>query len=310
MHILTQSRNLANRDSPMLRSAPKLRRLVDLTLRLVACNMGLVAELIRIDDPSDERMVDYTSLRDVQLRKHLEVACGLFLAEGEKVVRRAVAAGYPVRSFLMAERWLPGLDKELTAAGGVPCFVVSEEVAEVVTGFHVHRGALASLHRVPLPPVSEVLAGARSIVVVEDIVDHTNLGAIFRCAAALDVDGILLSPRCADPLYRRSIKVAMGAVFSLPWTRMEGWYDVMPQLSQAGFTTVALTPSGETDLAAAAPDLVGKVCIVVGAEGHGLSRRWLSSADVRVRIPMAGGVDSLNVAAAAAIACYVIQTRG
>ncbi len=267
--------------------------------------------LIRIDDAGDDRLADYVSLRDVQLRRHLETERGLFLAEGEKVVRRAMAAGYPVRSFLMTERWLPGLEEELTAAGDVPCFVVTEAVAEAVTGFHVHRGALASVERPPLATVDDVLAGARSIVVLEDLVDHTNVGAIFRCAAALGVDGVLLSPRCADPLYRRSIKVAMGAVFSLPWTRIEDWYDALPRLSAAGFTTVALTPTADgVDIATAAGALGDRVCLVVGSEGPGLSPRWLAGADVRIRIPMTGGVDSLNVAAAAAIACYVISTRG
>ncbi|MGH3507614.1 MAG: TrmH family RNA methyltransferase, partial [Nocardioidaceae bacterium] len=143
-----------------------------------------MAQLIRIDDPADPRLADYQSLRDVQLRKHLEAKHGLFIAEGEKVVRRAVAAGFPVRSLLMAERWLDGLAAEL-ADTEAPCYVVTEDLAEQVTGFHVHRGALASLARLPLPPVEEVLAGARRIVLLEDIVDHTNVGAIFRSAAAL-----------------------------------------------------------------------------------------------------------------------------
>ena len=187
-----------------------------------------MARIITVDEPTDPRLGDYVRLRDVQLRRHLESAEGLFLAEGEKVVRRAVAAGFTVRSFLMTRRWLDGLGDELSSAGDVPCYVVSAEVAEAVTGFHVHRGALASLERRPLPTVDDVIAGANRIVVLEDIVDHTNVGTIFRCAAALGVDALLLSPRCADPLYRRSIKVAMGAVFSLPWTRMGEWYDALP----------------------------------------------------------------------------------
>ncbi len=135
-----------------------------------------------------------------------------------------------------------GLADVLDAAAGVPCFVVSEALAEEVTGFHVHRGALASMHRPPLRRVEEVVGSASRLVVLEDVVDHTNVGAIIRCAAALGIDGVLLSPRCADPLYRRAVKVSMGAVFSLPWTRLPDWYDALPQLSRAGFTTLALTP--------------------------------------------------------------------
>jgi tRNA G18 (ribose-2'-O)-methylase SpoU len=267
-----------------------------------------MADLIRVEDAADPRLADYVSLRDVQLRKHLEAEHGLFIAEGEKVVRRAIAAGYPVRSLLMAERWLPGLRAELDATVA-PCYVVSERLAEEVTGFHVHRGALASLARLPLPPVAEVLAGASRVVVLEDIVDHTNVGAVFRSAAALGIDAVLLSPRCADPLYRRSVKVAMGAVFALPWTRLGEWYDALPRLRRAGFTTMALTPA---DDAVPLPDAVatygaGRVCIVLGSEGPGLTTRWLTAADVRVSIPMAAGVDSLNVAAASAVAFYALQ---
>ncbi|MBA2717594.1 MAG: RNA methyltransferase [Propionibacteriales bacterium] len=268
-----------------------------------------MARLIAIDDPGDERLADYVSLRDVELRTSLEADQGFFVAEGEKVVRRAVAAGFSVRSFLMAERWLPGLRDELASAGDAPCYVVDEAVAEQVTGFHVHRGALATLHRRPLPAVDEVIAGAQRIVVLEDIVDSTNVGAIFRSAAALGVDAVLLSPRCADPLYRRSVKVAMGAVFSVPWTRLQEWYDALPALSAAGFTTVALTPAPD---AVPLDEMVGRVdrrrlCIVVGTEGAGLSARWLTSADERAVIPMGNGVDSLNVAAAAAVAFYATR---
>lgn len=268
--------------------------------------MGGVARIIEVGDPADPRLSDYVSLRDVQLRKHLEAAEGLFVAEGEKVVRRAVASGYLVRSFLMTARWLAGLESELAAAGDAPCYLVTDELAEAVTGFHVHRGALASLHRRPLPMVDDVIRDATRIVVLEDIVDHTNVGAIFRCAAALGIDAVLVSPRCADPLYRRSIKVAMGAVFSVPWTRVGDWYDAVPRLSEAGFTTVALTPDDSATRLADLPQSAGtdKLCFILGSEGPGLSPRWRSSADLRVRIAMANDVDSLNVAAAAAIAFY------
>ncbi|UAL31569.1 RNA methyltransferase [Nocardioides rotundus] len=267
-----------------------------------------MAELVRVDDPADPRLGDYRDLRDVELRKHLEAEHGLFLAEGEKVVRRAVEAGHRPRSFLMAERWLAGLADVLDASDA-PCFVVSEALAEQVTGFHVHRGALASLERTPLPSVDEVLAGARSVLVLEDVVDHTNVGAILRCAAALGFDAVLLSPRCADPLYRRAVKVAMGAVFSVPWTRLPEWYDALPDLSQRGFTTVALTLAADAVPVEEAVAGLDRVALVLGSEGHGLSARWQAAADRRAIIPMHGGVDSLNVAAAAAVACYVTARR-
>jgi tRNA G18 (ribose-2'-O)-methylase SpoU len=267
-----------------------------------------MAELIEVADAGDPRLADYRDLRDVSLRKHLEAEHGLFLAEGEKVVRRAVEAGFGARSFLMARRWLAGLSDVLDSSDA-PCYVVSEDLAEQVTGFHVHRGALASLRRRPLAGLDEVLAGARTVVVLEDIVDHTNVGAVFRSAAALGVDAVLLSPRCADPLYRRSVKVAMGAVFSVVYARLDDWYDALPELSRRGFTTVALTLAADARPIAACVAGVDRLALVLGTEGHGLSPRWETTAYRRAVIPMQQGVDSLNVAAAAAVACYVARDR-
>lgn len=270
--------------------------------------MGRVADLIPVTDPGDPRLADYRDLRDVELRKHLEAERGLFLAEGEKVVRRAAEAGYRARSFLMAPRWLDGL-ADVLAASSAPCYVVTEDLAEQITGFHVHRGALASLERRPLTPLADVLDGARTVLVLEDIVDHTNVGAILRSGAALGVDAALLAPRCADPLYRRAVKVAMGAVFSLPWTRLPDWYDALPDLSARGFTTVALTLADDAVPLEQAVAGEEKVALVLGSEGHGLSERWETTADHRAVIPMRAGIDSLNVAAAAAVACYVTASR-
>jgi tRNA G18 (ribose-2'-O)-methylase SpoU len=267
-----------------------------------------MAELVEITSADDPRLADYRDLRDVELRKALEAEHGLFLAEGEKVVRRALEAGYDARSFLMAPRWLDGLADVLDRSPA-PCYVISEALAEEVTGFHVHRGALASLRRRPLPSVDEVLAGARSVLVLEDLVDHTNVGAILRSGAALGFDAVLLAPRCADPLYRRSIKVAMGAVFSLPWTRLPDWYDALPDLSARGYTTVALTLAPDAVPIEEAVAGLDKVALVLGSEGHGLTSRWEQTADRRAIIPMAAGIDSLNVAAATAVACYVTARR-
>jgi tRNA G18 (ribose-2'-O)-methylase SpoU len=208
----------------------------------------------------------------------------------------------------MAPRWLDGL-ADVLERSDAPVFVVSEALAEEVTGFHVHRGALASLRRQPLAGLDEVLAGARSVLVLEDIVDHTNVGAIFRSGAALGFDAVLLAPRCADPLYRRSIKVGMGAVFTMPWTRLPDWHDALPQLAAAGFTTVALTLAPDAVPIEDAVRGVDRLALVLGSEGHGLSPRWETSADRRAIIPMAAGIDSLNVGAASAVACYVASTR-
>ncbi len=267
-----------------------------------------MAELTEVTDAEDPRLADYRDLRDVQLRTHLEAEHGLFLAEGEKVVRRAVEAGFAARSFLMAERWLDGL-ADVLAGSDAPCYVVTEALAEQVTGFHVHRGALASLARRPLPGVDDVLTGARNVLVLEDVVDHTNVGAVFRCGAAFGFDAVLLAPRCADPLYRRSVKVGMGAVFTTPWTRLPDWYTALPELSARGFTTVALTLAEDAEPIERAVHGLDRVALVLGSEGHGLSPRWEGSADRRAVIPMRAGIDSLNVAAAAAVACYLVAGR-
>jgi tRNA G18 (ribose-2'-O)-methylase SpoU len=264
-----------------------------------------------VTDVTDPRLADYARLTDMELRTHLESAQGLFIAEGTKVISRAVAAGYPVRSILLAERRLA--DLEALPATGAPVYVVSDETAERLTGYRVHRGALASLHRKPLPATGTLAATVQKVIVLEDLVDHANVGAIFRCAAALGVDAIFLSPRCADPLYRRSVKVSMGAVFAIPYARMTGWYDGLAGLRKAGFRLLALTPDPTAvPLTAAAGERTApRIALMLGTEGDGLSSRWLHEADQAVRIPMhagalAAGVDSLNVVAAAAIACHVL----
>jgi tRNA G18 (ribose-2'-O)-methylase SpoU len=279
-----------------------------------------VLRTIEVDRADDPRLADYTSLTDASLRTHLEAEHGLFIAEGNKVITRAVTAGYPVRSIFLGKSRLadlPALAEAAETAGAAsetrsaPVYVVPDEVAESLTGFRVHRGALASMARKPLPEAGEVIASARRIVVLEDLVDHGNVGAIFRCAAALGVDAVLLSPRCADPLYRRSVKVSMGAVFAIPYARMTDWFDGLAELKSGGFRVLALTPDDRARPLASTLRPAGKVALLLGTEGDGLSDRWLHEADEAVRIPMdqaarAAGVDSLNVVAAAAIACHVL----
>ncbi|SFP23985.1 tRNA G18 (ribose-2'-O)-methylase SpoU [Actinomadura madurae] len=271
-----------------------------------------MARLIPVPDPADPRLADYVRLRDVNLRKSLEAEHGLFVAEGEKVIRRAVAAGHPVRSLLMARRWAEPLADVLDGLDA-PAYIVDDATMESLTGFQVHRGALASLERLPLPPLEAVLAGARRILVLEDLVDHANVGSIYRCAAALGIDAIVLSPRCADPLYRRSVKVSMGAVFAIPYMRLANWRDGLGKVRAAGFTLLALTP----DQAATPIDEAStgdRVALMLGSEGDGLSSHWLDEADEPVCIPMSpdamsAGVDSLNVTAAAAIACHSLMHK-
>ena len=275
----------------------------------------------QITSADDDRVADYTRLTDVALRAKHEPAKGLYIAESSTVIRRALAAGHRPRSFLMAERWLPDLADLLADAGAgpdgdVPVYVGDAEVLEAITGFHLHRGALAAMHRPALLPVHELLArarggaGARRVAVLEDIVDHTNVGAIFRGAAGLGVDAVLISPRCADPLYRRSVRVSMGTVFQVPWTRLDTWPGGLDDLRDGGFTVaaLALTPDAVTldDLVA---DLPERLALVLGTEGDGLSRGAVTAADLAVRIPMAGGVDSLNVAAASAVAFWATRLR-
>lgn len=238
----------------------------------------------------------------MELRTRWEPPHGLFIAEGELVLRRALRAGYAPRSFLVdAKR----VDQLADLAARAPVYAATQDVLEKATGFHVHRGVLASFHRRPLPTVAEVLAPARRVAVLEDVNNHTNLGAIFRGAAALGVDGVLLSPSCADPLYRRSVRVSMGEVFAIPYARLEPWPDALAEVRAAGFTVLALTPAAdgvplqELDAAARA-----RPAVLLGAEGAGLSRAALAASDLRVVIPMQRGVDSLNVAAAAAVAFW------
>jgi tRNA G18 (ribose-2'-O)-methylase SpoU len=278
-----------------------------------------MTSMVSVSDAADPRLADYVRLTDVHLRRSLEVPSGLFIAEGEKVIRRALGAGYRLRSMLVTTERAAGA-AELARSVAGPVYVVPPEVARGLTGYRVHRGALASMHRRPLPSTADVVATARRIVVLEDIVDHTNVGAIFRCVAALGFDGVILAPRCGDPLYRRAVRVSMGAVFSVPYARMDDWREGLAGLRAAGFRLLALTPAADavpiaavsvtTGPATTGPAATrpgdGRLALLLGSEGDGLSARWREQADTSVRIPMNRGIDSLNVAAAAAIACYLL----
>ncbi|WBQ02168.1 TrmH family RNA methyltransferase [Kribbella sp. CA-293567] len=266
-----------------------------------------MSPLVTIEDAADERLGDYVQLREVNLRRMLEEEHGLFIAEGDKVIRRAADAGYEPRSFLLAPRWLDSLADVLEKWPEAPVYVVTEELAEQVTGFHVHRGALASYRRQPAVELAGLLTGRR-IAIFDDIVDHTNVGAGFRAAAAMGVNAVLITPTCADPLYRRSIKVSMGTVFQIPWTRLSSWPGALEVLKAHGFVTAALALTDDSitlDELTARHD--EKLALLFGTEGHGLKPHVLEQADLTVKIPMSGGVDSLNVASSAAVAFYATR---
>jgi tRNA G18 (ribose-2'-O)-methylase SpoU len=262
-----------------------------------------------VDAPHDPRVADYVGLTDAARRMKHEAGAGFFIAEGEKVIARTAAAGYPPRSLLLSPSRLADLSPAV-AALDCPVYVASYDVLQAVTGFHVHRGALASFGRLPLPPVEEVLAGARRVVVMEAATNHTNLGAVFRSAAALGMDAVLLTPTSCDPLYRRSVRVSMGQVFSVPYAFLPRWPEGIDDIRAAGFRVLALTPEASaTDLAALTFSDDDRLALVFGAEGPGLTQEVLAASDERVRIPMSAGVDSLNVGAAAAVACWVLGRR-
>jgi len=259
-----------------------------------------------LDDP---RVTDYANLTDVALRRRVESEHGLFIAEGDKVIRRAIAAGFTPRSLLMSARWYDSLSDAL-ASFDVPVYLAADEVLAGITGYVVHRGALAAMNRRPTPELADLLPAARRLLVLEGIVEHTNVGAAFRSAAALGVDAVLVDPRCADPLYRRSVKVSMGAVFSVPWARATAWPAALHQVRDEGFELWALTPGADAlDLDEATATLPARLALLLGTEGSGLTDEALRVSDRRVRIAMAHGIDSLNVAAATAVATYATRSR-
>lgn len=259
--------------------------------------------VIALDSADDPRLADYRDLTDVSLRRVSEPAGGLYIAESSKVLERALRAGHRPRSVLVQDKFLP--DALALVGEDAEVYVVPAVIAEQVTGYTVHRGLLASMHRPVLASVDDIVRGARLVVVLEDIVDHTNIGAVFRSVAALGADAVLVTPRCADPLYRRSVRVSMGTVFQVPWTRLPEWSEAKPLLQDAGFHLAAMALSDHAvsldDFSASGHE---RVALMMGSEGDGLSRGALAAADSVVTIPMAGGVDSLNVAAASAVALW------
>lgn len=265
-----------------------------------------------VDEPADPRIEEFLGLRDHELRRRREAPggdlAGIFIAEGDVVVARAVRAGYRLRAVLVdatRSRPLPpeiGPETTVLAAG--------PDVVMRITGLGVHRGMMASFDRRPLPSPAQVLADASRVLVLEHVNNPTNLGVIARSAVALGADGLLLDPSCCDPLYRRASRVAMGEVFALPWTRLGPFPDGLDPVADAGFSLVALTPDPAADpIDELAFEPGERVALVLGAEGAGLTEATVARIGRRVRIPLRGGVDSLNVGVAAAIACYELGRR-
>ena len=265
--------------------------------------------IIDITDFSAPELDVYARLTEAQLKNRLNPESGLFIAESPKVIGYALDAGWEPVSLLMERRHIAGKAAALVARmGDIPVYTADDALLEGLVGYPLTRGVLCAMRRRPMPEMEEICAGARRIAVLEDIVDAANVGAIFRSAAALGMDAVLLSPSCCDPLNRRAVRVSMGGVFQVPWTRVAGWPEGgLQRLRALGFTAAAMALTDQSvpvdDPALAARP---KLALVLGNEGDGLSPATLAACDCAVRIPMARGVDSLNVAAAAAVAFWQV----
>lgn len=283
----------------------------------MAYNIGMT--LVSLESIDDARLDPYARLTDVQLRSRIEPAKAVFIAESAEVISRALDGGMQPLSLLTAEKYLPSLDGVLArmqhVAPDAPIFVAPEDELLKLTGFELTRGALAAFKRPPERPAEEVVRDARLVAVLEDIRNHTNVGAIFRSAAALGVDAVLVTPACYDPLYRRAVRVSMGTVFQVPWARIgtsaRNWArEGVPLLREMGFTTAAMALSDDS-VSLDDPRLkeCGKLALVFGTEGDGLAASTISNCDYTVRIPMQHGVDSLNVAASSAVAFWEFRVK-
>ena len=275
-----------------------------------------MANVIEVTDLESPELAVFARLTEAQLRGRIEAEKGIFIAESPKVIGRALDAGYEPVSLLMERKHLEGQGREIISrCGEIPVYTADREVLAGLTGYPLTRGVLCAMARNVLPEVEEVCAGARRIAVLEGIVDSTNIGAIFRSAAALGMDAVLVSPTCGDPLYRRAVRVSMGAVFQVPWTRIgserESWpRQGLERLRRMGFRTAAMALR-EDSVSLEDPRLRSeeKLALLLGTEGDGLTADTIADCDYTVRIPMAHGVDSLNVAAAGAVAFWELRAR-
>lgn len=259
---------------------------------------------VPVDDPDDPRVAVFGHLKDAALRRRVDAGRAVFVVEGLTAIRALLASSYEVDRILVADKRLAALAEALAGRPGVEVLVAGQAVLDAISGFHLHRGALATGVRPAPVPAGALVEQARRVVVLEALNDHENLGVVFRNAAALGIDSVLLSPTCCDPLYRRSIRVSTGQVLRVPFATLDPWPDGIDLLRNRGFTVVALTPDpGATPLGALDP-ATERLAFLLGAEGPGLTGEAMAAADHRVRIEMLPGVDSLNVATAAAIAFH------
>ena len=265
-----------------------------------------MANIIEITPQNKEEMDIFTALSEPQLLHYFEPEPGLFVAESPKVIERAMNGGYTPYAMLMERKDIEGQMKKLLArCGDTPVYTAGFDEITEITGFKLIRGALCAFRRSVLPKAEEICSGVRRIAVLENVVNPTNIGAIFRSAAALNMDAVLLTPACCDPLYRRSSRVSMGTVFQIPWTYLDSDRDYPQQLREMGFATAAMALSDDS-VSIDAPELanVEKLAIVLGTEGEGLADKTVADCDYTVKIPMSHDVDSLNVAAASAVAFW------
>ena len=275
-----------------------------------------MAEIIEITDISAPELDVYARLTETQLRNRLEPEKGIFIAESPKVIRRALDAGCRPLSLLMERKHIDGQGAEIIArCGDIPLYTADREILESLTGYTMTRGILCAMSRPKLPTLEEVLKDAKRVAVLEGIVDSTNIGAIFRSAAAMHIDVVLLTPTCCDPLCRRAVRVSMGTVFQIPWTRIGDTKDQWPNpglqwLNDLGFKTAAMALSDDA-VTIEDPNLMAeeKLAIILGTEGDGLSDQTIAQCDYTVCIPMSHDVDSLNVAAASAVAFWQLRVR-
>ena len=259
--------------------------------------------IIEITSLTDPRLADFSHLTDVALKKS---GGGLYIAESLLVLERAIAAGHRPRSVLALGT---SVDEAVAATSGfdIPIFSGSSDLLEELTGYLLHRGLIAAMHRPELPVAIDLLTAATRVVILENVVDPTNVGAIFRSVAGIGADAVLVTPSCSDPFYRRSIRVSMGTVLQVPWTRVGDWASIRGLLTASGFHLAALALSADAvDLKTFAATAPERVALVLGTEGDGLPREAIEAADTVVTIPMAHGIDSLNVAATAAVAMYAL----
>lgn len=267
--------------------------------------------IIEITDFSAPELDIYARLSEVQLLNRADPENALFIAESPNVIERALNAGCMPVSFLMERKHVEGKGREILArCGDIPVYAAELDVLIQLTGFHLTRGMLCAMRRPKLPSVEEVCAGARRIAVLENVMNPTNIGAIFRSAAALNMDAVLLTSAGSDPLYRRAVRVSMGTVFQVPWTYLEDENSWPEQLHALGFKTAAMALR-EDSVRLDDPRLLAeeKLAIVLGTEGDGLAADTIAHCDYTVRIPMSHGVDSLNVAAASAVAFYQLGLK-